>query len=496
MSERKQGFWIIGFAWLALITILAATASFKGPLPLDARTNLPLLMVGVHFDWPLAATAIEPLTAPAAIIAGAPSYMVAGFAAFSWLAAGAAIARGYRLLQQRDKPAYRVLAEVCGAALATVLVAGLYLAFVILVPLPSWRLLVSDPEIVVADLHSHTLLSYDSFASCRSNLAYHRDRGYSVVAVTEHPLQADRALPPPCANAEGKLPKVVTGIELAAYKGYLLALGIPLDFPFYQFFERQLSGHDGGGLPAFIKAVHQAGGAVTALSFNLQENDLQRLVDAGVDGFEIANFAHPKLPDALKAALVAIQRSQRVALIAVSDWHGWGGFARTWTLIRPRTSMFASRSARVLDVLRAHDFDAVTPVIYHEFGQPTLLAGAVAPFVETVKYARELTPMRLASWWLWTCIVAASAMWLRRRGFRPIPCIAGGAMLFLAAGFLVRGIVLIADWAAGAPHWFPLQVGSVCCGLSAITLLVALILLARRGVVGIISSPHRDMAPG
>jgi histidinol phosphatase-like PHP family hydrolase len=480
MSERKQGFWIIGFAWLALITILAATASFKGPLPLDARTNLPLQATDAHFDWPLAAIAIEPLTAPAAIIVGAPNYISAGLAAFLWLAVIVVIACGYRLLRRRKRPAYRVLAEACGAGLTAMLVAALYLAFVILVPLPSWRLRVSDPEIVVADLHSHTLLSYDSFASCRSNLAYHRGRGYSVVAVTEHPPEEDRPLPP-CANGKGKLPEVITGIELAsAREKYLLLLGIPPDFPPYRSYERRQSDHDGDGLPALIEAVHSVGGAVIVLSFNLRENDLQPLVDAGVDGFEIANFGHPKLPDALKVALVAVQRLRHMALIAVSDWHGWGGFARTWTLIRPGASPSDSRSAQVLDVLRAHDVDAVTPVIYHEFGQPTLLAGAVAPLVETLKYARELTPMRLASWWLWICVLAASAMWLRRRGFKPMSSFAGVATLLLGAGFLVRGTVLIADWAAGAPYWFPLRIAGICCGLGAIALLVAFVLLARR----------------
>jgi hypothetical protein len=33
-------------------------------------------------------------------------------------------------------------------------------------------------------------------------------------------------------------------------------------------------------------------------------------------------------------------------------------------------------------------------------------------------------------------------------------CIAGGAMLLLAGGFLVRGAVLTVDWAAGAPFGF------------------------------------------
>jgi histidinol phosphatase-like PHP family hydrolase len=482
MSERKQGFWIIRFAWLALITILAATASFKGPLPLDARTNLPLQATDAHFDWPLAAIAIEPLTAPAAIIVGAPNYVVAGSAAFLWLAVIVVIACGYRLLlRRRKRPAYRLLAEACGAGLIAMLVAALYLAFAILVPLPSWRLHVSDPEIVVADLHSHTLLSYDSFASCRSNLAYHRGHGYSVVAVTEHPPEEDRAPPPPCANARGKLPEVVTGMELAsAREKYLLLLGIPAGFPPYRLYERRQSEHYGEGLPALIEAVHLAGGAVIALSFNLRENDLQPLADAGVDGFEIANFGHPKLPDAMKVALVAVQRSQHVALIAVSDWHGWGGFARTWTLIRPRASPSDTRSGQVLEVLRAHDVDAVTPVIYHQFGQPTLLAGAVVPLVETFKYARELTPMRLASWWLWIAAIGASAMWLRRRGFKPTPSFAGGAMLLLGAGFLVRGAGLIADWAAGAPYWFPLRIAGICCGLGAVALLIAFLLLARR----------------
>jgi histidinol phosphatase-like PHP family hydrolase len=481
MSERKQGFWIIGFAWLALITILAATASFEGPLPLDARTNLPLQAIDAHFDWPLAAIAIEPLTAPAAIIVGAPNYISAGLAAFLWFAVIVVIACGYRLLRRRKRPAYRVLAEACGAGLTAMLVAALYLAFVILVPLPSWRLRVSDPEIVVADLHSHTLLSYDSFASCRSNLAYHRGRGYSVVAVTEHPPEEDRPPLPPCANGKGKLPEVIIGIELAsAREKYLLLLGIPPNFPPYRSYERLQSDHDGDGLPALIEAVHSVGGAVIVPSFNLRENDLQPLVDAGVDGFEIANFGHPKLPSALKVALVALQRLRHMALIAVSDWHGWGGFARTWTLIRPGASPSASRSAQVLEGLRAHEVDAVTPVIYRQFGQPTLLAGAVAPLVETLKYARELTPMRLASWWLWICVLAASAVWLRRRGFKPLSSFAGVATLLLGVGFLARGAVLIADWAAGAPFWFPLRIAAICCGFGAVALLVAFVLLARR----------------
>jgi hypothetical protein len=53
-------------------------------------------------------------------------------------------------------------------------------------------------------------------------------------------------------------------------------------------------------------------------------------------------------------------------------------------------------------------------------------------------------------------------------------------MLLLGAGFLVRGAGLIADWAAGAPYWFPLRIAGICGGLGAIALLVAFVLLARR----------------
>jgi hypothetical protein len=349
---------------------------------------------------------------------------------------------------------------------------GLYVLFVCLVPLPGHSLVVTDPNAIVADLHSHTLLSHDAIVSQRENLAYHRERGYAVVGITDHHsgIWQTRAF----ARAEVPAPEIVRGVELRIWgadlrRGYLLALGLQQDLPFtYQNYD--LLTDDGiREFIAFVKNVH--GGAVVAMYVNLSANDVERLAAEGVDGFEIANFGHPELTPDTRKALLAVQASRGSALLANSDWHGFSGFARTWTVVRPANAA-GSPGERVVGALRARNPESIVPIVSQMIVAPSPLRSIFAPVAETVRYAAELSPARLMSWWGWTMIPVWMGARLRRAGVSPGRC-------FLAAGLLVLGGPLAFRAAergtavlSGAPHSFALAVAAVggAAGIAALAI--------------------------
>src|SRR5262249_44084904 len=77
--------WIFAFAWLILITFLAGSASLKGISPIDPRINRFSADIDAAFHIPFAASAIEPFSAVASIIVGAPDYKIAAISIFCWL---------------------------------------------------------------------------------------------------------------------------------------------------------------------------------------------------------------------------------------------------------------------------------------------------------------------------------------------------------------------------------------------------------------------------
>src|SRR5262249_24591068 len=149
-------------------------------------------------------------------------------------------------------------------------------------------------------------------------------------------------------------------------------------------------------------------------SYRLNPEDIEQFAEAGVDGFEIANFGHPDVSEAVRSALLNVQKTHRVALVASSDWNGWGGFGKTWTLFKTvDAARPVGRSEQVIEGLRNRDPDRIIPVVSQTMGSPSLLRGIFAPFIETVRYARELSPLRLASWWFWTFVLFGISRYLR-----------------------------------------------------------------------------------
>jgi hypothetical protein len=97
----------------------------------------------------------------------------------------------------------------------------------------------------------------------------------------------------------------------------------------------------------------------------------------------------------------------------------------------------------VLHALRHAPKEAVTPVVAGYLGPPPAWRVALAPLVETARYAADLGPRRLLGWWLWGGMLVVGLHGLRRRGLRPAPVLGRIALAGTGAVLLVTA----------APRW-------------------------------------------
>lgn len=373
---------------LPLLLPLLAALPWQPLGPFDARDWTPL--PGVRLEYPLVGTLLEPLFAPAHILAGAPDFRIAILSTLLWAAAVGAVLGLARARRWR--------AAAAGALAAAALVLA-YVVFLALVPVPGWRLVVTAPGWAVADLQTHTHGSHDGLVSAARNLTWHQERGYDLIALTEHD--------DPAGAFAAAVPAVVPGVEVKRERAFLLGVGL----------DPGQGLPAGGGAAEFVRAVHaDHGGAVIALAWRLDAAQVRRLAAAGVDAFEIANNGHPDLPAPVRAALLEAGR-QGVVLVASTDWHGWSGLARTWTLVRVADGQ--APAAAAVAQLRARRVDAFVPVVAGYLGPPSPLRALFAPLVESVRYLAELAPERVIAWWVWAIVLLAGAQAMAGRGLRP-----------------------------------------------------------------------------
>jgi hypothetical protein len=464
-------------SWLVLLTILSLASSFRGLEPLDARTGQ--VFPGARLEMPIWASVVEPLTAPFTIVAGASDYRAAAISTLCWIFA-AVFAGFYWAYRRRPTSSWTIdVANSLVFASGFTVLSVFYLFVALLIPLPSWSLVMDDPAAgVVADLHSHTLASHDGLVSSRQNLSMHQSRGYQIVAFTEHypvrkRLQPAVADPPPRSQHHVE---AISGLEFYAWlvdRGYyFLLLGIPTDAPVAEWLkppEDMVPHLAPSPVHNLANKVHQANGAILAMGQNLRRDDIQRFIDAGVDGFEIANFGHPEFTWSTVQDLVKAQETRGVALVASSDWHGWGGLFKTWTIFR-LDAVAGNTADLVVDALRRRDSSRIVPVVSQMFVQPSTFRVVFAPFAEAVRYGTELSFARLVAWWIWMPLVIAAARWLRRWHLNLAGVILNTAQVMLGAGAIARGMMLISLWSTQGAYRFPAIIGiiAIAAGMAAL----------------------------
>jgi len=461
------------FLFLIVLTLIALLP-WNPQGPFDARDWS--VIEGVHLDYPWSGVLMEPLLAPAHALMGAPDFRIALIATAVWLMALALIAglvtgRGVR---QRVGRGLAWGAIAFGSAM-------LYLVFIALVHLPGWRLVVDDPERYVADLQTHTFGSHDGLVTAEQNLAWHEAHGYNLIAITEHNDPRGSFVMQAVAEARDGAPVVIPGGEVSDEADRFL-LGVGLDpaaglLPW--------KGNQKEYARKFIDHVHTQGGAVIALAWLLKPEDVAQLAALGLDAIELVNTGHPDVPDTVRAAMLDVAAQRPLVLLASTDWHGWSGFTRTWTLIDLSDAATESRvqvAHAVVGKLRAREADAFTPVAAGRMGPPGLWRALFAPWVEAVRYAAELSPARVAAWWVWGVVIAVAASALRRRGWHSTMTLAalttGG--VGIALGW--RAWALLAYREEGVAHAYAVEMGRPALGMAVAALVLAALLLfsARR----------------
>ena len=473
---------VAALKWLALLTVLAALP-IDPEGPFDARTYERA--DAFRLEFPVAGAIVEPFAAPGHAIAGAPDFRVAAISTLVWVfvvAAGVAV-----LVELRRAPrrAWRGAAlRTLATAVAATGVFLAYVAFAVAVRFPSWRLEHDEPDVLVADLQTHTFGSHDGLISARDNLEWHRGRGFDVVAVTEHDDAAGSLEARTLADFfADDLPAVIPGIEMRSREGaYLLALGLDAE-------RGPVRGPENGLTvlrsreDLFCEAVHTLHrGAVVALAWKLDADDVHRLADAGVDGFEIANAGHPDLPDETREAVLDVARERGLVLVAGSDWHGWGGFWRTWTAVHVEGAAKLpppGKTASVLAALRERRAGDVIPLVAGYVGPPGVGRAVLSPVIEALRYACELSAPRVAAWWVWTALVALAVTGLRRAGMRPGRSLLGLLLLVLGAGLVWKGGALMWAKATGLTATsFPREAGLWAVGIGVAALAAAVVIAA------------------
>jgi len=429
---------------LVVVTILAVLPfAPEGPLaPRDwSRVQ------GIQLDFPATGALVEPVASLGHAIAGSPDVRVAAVSTLVWVLVVGGAASLALALRRGDAPARMALRALAGAGACT----GVFLVWVgfsLLVPLPSWRLTTGSDDVVIADLQSHTFASHDGFVSARESIAWHAARGYDVVAVTEHNdprggLEAE-ALSEMRALGTGVIP----GVEWREPGGgYLLALGLDGAKP-----PPVMAGSTAFAV-SFCDEVHRIhSGAAIALDWKLSPEGVRRIAAAGIDGFEIANAGHPATPPEVRAAILDEAGKRGLVLVASTDWHGWGGFARTWTAVRvpgARDMTPPARARAVVAALRERRSEDITPVVAGHMGPASTARALFTPIVEVARYAMELSPLRVLAWWLWAGAILGAAELLRRARVRPGRALLAAALAIFGSGLVYEGTRLLGAWAAG-----------------------------------------------
>lgn len=422
---------------------------------------------------------LEPFLAPGRILLGAPDFRLAILSTLVWALLLVVLLSWWPFRTGARR--YSIWRNGSGTLRRWGLLLLLSFAYLLTIAAvnhqPGWQLVLEDEGALIADLQSHTMGSHDGIATPRRNLDWHRERGYDVVAVTEH-YDITGSLRTASLAPDDLL--VLVGVEERDRQtgGFLLGLGLKEGVPFAE---------EARGEPdfatRFIEAVHtDHEGAVIALAWRLNPDDVAAYAERGVDGFEIANMGHPDVPLEVRDRLLSMQEKHGSVLVASSDWHGWGGFNRTWTLFRLAGIADLgpeARKAALIDSLREGRFERFTPVVAGYLGPPPAWRVALAPLVETVRYAGALSMERVVAWWSWSALFLLLFTLLKHLGVDAGRLIVSGGLLVMAGLLASRGF----EWMSRLPlvvgHGFPAEAGRIAMAVAGLCAVVGLFMLRR-----------------
>jgi hypothetical protein len=243
---------------------------------------------------------------------------------------------------RRGTLAWRLTRAVLGPLILLAVVVA-----TLLLPRPVPRFVTADSAVTVIDYHAHTEASHDGRHGWTPlDLArWHAAQGFGASYVTDHNRVFENQIDGPF--------QLLPGAEWSVYRQHLLALGqlTPIN--------RDRYNRDTPSMLGVFAELHERGaltiGSIPEYWRNHWE-DLDDLIKAGMDGFEIVNCS-PKaigFPNQARARVISLAREHNLLLIGGSDNHGWGKVTCVWNLTRPSAQGFEANRvlARPLALLQ------------------------------------------------------------------------------------------------------------------------------------------------
>ena len=364
--------------------------------------------------YPLFHVVFAPFTLLADWLNGGSRRDLSGFGI--WVVVAYALAR----LAVRSTPApSRGLRE---AAYAVILLGGLaaFVAWGYWLPRPIPRLVATDPDVLVLDVHSHTAISHDGrkgFGAAQ-NAAWHARAGFDAAFITDHNVFGAAKIWR--LDAAGRPPRLLDGEELSLSGLHLVVLG-----NLGQIENRPYDASwDSTG--ALIRTLHADSLYLIASLPEYREHHwgapLGDLTSWGVDGFEIWTEA-PRAMDIApedRRAVIARCRLENRAMFGATDMHGFGNAATVWNLVRLpgwRSPNDTALAHALIVRFRSGGVVANQVVALRRWLPETRLGSAFSVPVNLVMLLRSASRPHAALLlgWIWLAALAAS----RRRPARP-----------------------------------------------------------------------------
>lgn len=269
-------------------------------------------------------------------------------------------------------------------------------------------------DVMAVDLHSHTSASHDvedgphAGFDAEASRRWHRRAGFDAFFVTDHNTVA--GLPP----AGTGRPAVCPGIEISAWRAHIVLLGTRAQVPRAPYVDSL------AGVLALLSESEQRYGALAIASLPEYDRNhwpnLDRMVAAGVDGFEIVNGS-PKARSfsmAHRDSIVALARAHDLLLVAATDHHGWGATTPGWNLVTvPGWRASADPCAALMQVLARRGVGTVQIAERHALRDEAWWPSLLTPLAVVWEDWRSLEPPQTVAWLVW--IWAVGVLLARRR---------------------------------------------------------------------------------
>ncbi len=196
---------------------------------------------------------------------------------------------------------------------------------VILLPVPGPKLANTDAY-KVFDIHSHTVSSRDAIASINSSIRLHKQHGFTNFFITEHDnVKGYGTVPYNVKNIDFIYP----GIQIRTTDGVSVLLLADKKFNYDYFKDKSIK--------QIINLAHEKGMlAVMPHWWKWNEPPLKKIVEYGIDGFEIYNCGYRYISDQKRKDIIDICKKNNLMMFGTIDWHGYGNMTNVWTVTERR----------------------------------------------------------------------------------------------------------------------------------------------------------------